>query len=79
MGSTDENNFAPYILDEPSKYVSKGELADNFAKYMRSVVDFTNKQIIMSTHDEAMSNIGDRKYNIIKDNNTKISEIFKEY
>lgn len=79
IGSTVENNFAPYILDEPSKYVSKGNFASNFADYMKDVSSFTNKQIIMSTHDEAMLDIGNTRYSILKNPNTKASEVTKEY
>lgn len=79
IGSTIENNFAPYILDEPSKYVSKGDFAANFAEYMKDVSSFTKKQIIMSTHDEAMLDIGNTQYSISKDGKTKVSEITKKY
>lgn len=78
IASTIDNNFAPYILDEPSKYVSKGNLATNFADYMKEVSQFTNKQIIMSTHDEAMLDIGQTRYKISKNPTTKISEVTKE-
>lgn len=79
IGSTVENNFAPYILDEPSKYVSKGNFAINFADYMKDVCSFTNKQIIISTHDEAMLDIGNTRYSILKNAKTKVSELTKEY
>ena len=75
IGSTIENNYAPLVLDEPSKYVSKGDLAKNFADYMKDVSSFTKKQIIMSTHDEAMLNIGDVRYHIEKNPETKVSEV----
>lgn len=79
IGATVEDNFAPYILDEPSKYVSKGKFATYFADYMRDVATFTNKQMIMSTHDEAMLDIGSTRYSILKNPTTKASEITKEY
>lgn len=79
IGSTVDNNFAPYILDEPSKYVSKGNFAINFADYMKDVASFTNKQVIMSTHDEAMLDIGSTRYSIVKNPKTKVSEVTKEY
>ena len=79
IGATIDDNFAPYILDEPSKYVSKGKFATYFADYMKDVSTFTNKQMIMSTHDEAMLDIGSTRYSIIKNPKTKESEITKEY
>lgn len=79
IGSTVDNNFAPYILDEPSKYVSKGNFAINFSDYMKDVASFTNKQVIMSTHDEAMLDIGSTRYSIVKNPKTKVSEVTKEY
>jgi ABC-type lipoprotein export system ATPase subunit len=66
-------------LDEPSKYISKGNYASNFADYMRDIATFTNKQIIMSTHDEAMLDIGNTRYSIRMNPLTKVSEITKEY
>lgn len=78
IGSTLENNKAPYILDEPSKYVSKGELAGNFADYMQDIASYNNKQIIMSTHDEAMLEINTTKYSIVKDPLTKVSQVTRE-
>lgn len=79
IGSTVEDNFTPYILDEPSKYVSKGDFAFNFADYMKDVSEFTNKQIIMSTHDAEMLDIGKTRYTIHKNPTTKISEVTKEF
>jgi hypothetical protein len=79
IGSTVESNYAPYVLDEPSKYISKGNYASNFADYMRDIATFTNKQIIMSTHDEAMLDIGNTRYSIRMNPLTKVSEITKEY
>lgn len=79
IGSTIEDNFAPYILDEPSKYVSKGEFAANFADYMKDVASFTNKQIIMSTHDAELLDIGNTKYTVIKNPTTKISEVTRDF
>ena len=79
IGSTVEDNFAPYILDEPSKYVSKGAFAANFADYMKDVSEFTNKQIIMSTHDAEMLDIGETRYTIHKNPTTKISEVKKDF
>ncbi len=79
IGSTVEDNFTPYILDEPSKYVSKGAFASNFADYMKDVSEFTNKQIIMSTHDAEMLDIGKTRYTIHKNPITKVSEVKKDF
>lgn len=79
IGSTVEDNFTPYILDEPSKYVSKGVFASNFADYMKDVSEFTNKQIIMSTHDTEMLDIGKTRYTIHKNPTTKVSEVKRDF
>ena len=46
---------------------------------MKDVASFTNKQVIMSTHDEAMLDIGSTRYSIVKNPKTKVSEVTKEY
>lgn len=78
VGQTVEDNFAPYVLDEPSKYVSKGDLSEKFAESFKNLVDYTEKQTIISTHDEFLLESGDTKYNIVKNWDTGISTVTKE-
>lgn len=78
VGQTVEDNYAPYILDEPSKYVSKGDLSEKFAESFKDLVNYTDKQTIISTHDEFLLEAGDTKYTIVKDWDTGISTVTKE-
>ena len=78
VGQTVEDNYAPYILDEPSKYVSKGELSEKFANSFKNLVAYTEKQTIISTHDEFLLESGDVKYTISKNWETGISNVIKE-
>lgn len=66
IGNTVPDNYAPLVLDEPSKFVSKGTLAENFAAYMKDLSIFSTKQMIISTHDEALLVMGDTKHNLVK-------------
>ena len=71
-----DTNKAPLMLDEPTKYVSKGN--------SREVSDFIsqiskNKQIIMSTHDQVSQDIADKAYLLKKEDGiTKVIEVTKE-
>jgi DNA repair exonuclease SbcCD ATPase subunit len=76
VGTTVKDNHAPFVLDEPSKFVSKGELAENFAEYMRGLSTYSGKQMIVATHDEALLKMGDAKYNIEKVGN--FSQVTRE-
>lgn len=76
IGMTVPDNYAPLVLDEPSKFVSKGTLAENFAAYMKDLSMFYGKQLIISTHDEALLIMGDTKHNLVKVGN--YSQVTKE-
>ena len=76
IGSTVPDNYAPLVLDEPSKFVSKGTLAENFAAYMKDLSIYSGKQLIISTHDEALLTMGDTKHNLVKVGN--YSQVTKE-
>ncbi|MFI3211532.1 MAG: chromosome partitioning protein ParA [Peptostreptococcaceae bacterium] len=67
LNQTLDNNYAPFILDEPSKYISKGELSENFAISFKDLVNLTGKQTIISTHDDFLLDSADTKYHIAKD------------
>ncbi|ADO59474.1 hypothetical protein [Paenibacillus polymyxa] len=60
-----DKNSAPMLLDEPSKYVSKG-YSEQVAKFLLEVSSSFNRQVIMVTHDEYLANIGDVAYHFKK-------------
>lgn len=64
---SDEND-APIILDEPTKFVSKGN-AESVAKFLKTISEDFGKQIIMVTHDGVSSNFADKAYRVALDNN----------
>lgn len=76
IGTTVKDNYAPFVLDEPSKFVSKGALAENFADYVSGLSTYSEKQMIVATHDEALLKMGDTKYNIEKIGN--FSQVTRE-
>lgn len=63
---SDEND-APIVLDEPTKFVSKGN-AESVAKFLKSVSEDFGKQIIMVTHDGVSSNFADKAYKVSLNN-----------
>gem|GEM_PF-6020377 len=67
-------NSAPLILDEPTKYVSKG-YSENVSKFLYEISRYLNKQIFMVTHDETLANTADSAYLVERKNLT--SEITK--
>lgn len=78
FGQMLENNNAPYVLDEPTKYVSKGNFAEKSAEFIKNMVSLTQKQTILSTHDTALANVCDTLYRMEKDEKTGITSTYKE-
>lgn len=72
-----EENKSIYVLDEPSKYISKGIYSEKFAEYFRELLHQLNKQVIISTHDENLAEIGDSLFFLEKDDITGITNITK--
>ncbi|WCF11400.1 hypothetical protein NDS46_31070 (plasmid) [Paenibacillus thiaminolyticus] len=66
---TGENNVAPWFLDEPSKYVSKGH-SEQVALFLKDTSTFFNRQTFMVTHDEYLANVGDVAYHFRKTEGT---------
>ena len=64
---SDEND-APLILDEPTKFVSKGN-AIEVSKFLKSISNDFGKQIIMVTHDGVSKEIADKAYHVELDKN----------
>lgn len=73
-----KDNFAPYVLDEPSKFVSKGELSEKFSQFIKTMVPYSKQQYIIATHDVPLIEVGDTVYRMVKDENTGISHVTKE-
>ncbi|WCK57700.1 hypothetical protein PP175_27065 (plasmid) [Aneurinibacillus sp. Ricciae_BoGa-3] len=70
---TGENNVAPIFLDEPSKYVSKGN-SENVARFFYEISSAINRQVIMSTHDEYLAKTGDKAFHFrINEGKTEIT------
>ena len=59
-----ENNTAPFLFDEPSRNVSKGEYSRKFSEFLREMVNYIGKQTILATHDDFLLNIGDCSYKL---------------
>lgn len=74
-----KNNSAPYFLDEPTKCVSAGN-AENTAKFIKDLVDYTGIQTIMVTHErEYLPSIADKSYLLDLDNKgVTFSEVLKK-
>lgn len=78
IGQLVDNNYAPYILDEPTKYVSEGETAENSADFIKNMVEFSKKQTIVSTHDKALLEKKDLSYVLVMDKDTGITNAYEE-
>lgn len=63
-----KNNLAPKLIDEPTKYVSKGH-SGKVAGFIKEMVDYTERQTFLITHDEYLSNVGDVSYKFSLDEN----------
>lgn len=61
-----EDNLAPYFLDEPTKYVSKGN-SDNVAEFLKEIVRYAERQTILVTHDEVVAGAGDKIFKVVRD------------
>lgn len=69
-----DENGAPLVLDEPTKYVSKGN-SEDVALFLSETSKNMNKQIIMVTHDGVSKDYADKAYKIsLDDNGNSVSE-----
>ncbi len=57
----------PLILDEPAKHVSE-DFIFNVSNFIKKVSEEFDKQIILISHNEHISSIGDKGYRISKSN-----------
>ena len=73
-----EQNSAPILLDEPTKFVSKGN-ADRVGEFISNIANQFNKQIIMVTHAQDTASHADKILNVRLDQKgTSVVEIIKE-
>lgn len=68
MNAINRDNTAPIILDEPTKFVSAGH-ADNVGKYLASISNEMNKQIIMVTHAKETKLYANKVFDVALDEN----------
>lgn len=62
-----QDNKAPYFLDEPTKFVSE-EYAEKTAHAIKEIVNFSNKQAIIVTHEKKyLPSVADVSYELVKD------------
>jgi len=52
------------ILDEPMKYVGKGDLLDRAGNMIREISHRLGLQLLLVTHEPELSSIGDISYNV---------------
>lgn len=71
-----DENKAPYFLDEPTKYVSKGN-SNNVAKFLKELVAYSGKQTILVTHDEVVAQSGNKTFKVEmdKDGTSHVEEV----
>lgn len=58
-----DDNGAPLVLDEPTKFVSKGNAKD-VSLFLSEISKSMNKQIIMVTHDGVSKDFANKAYKI---------------
>lgn len=69
-------NMAPIFLDEPTKFVSKGN-SPNVAEAIKEIVSYTQKQTILVTHDDEIPLVADNAYFVEQDPKTGVSTVKK--
>ena len=65
-----EQNSAPILLDEPTKFVSLGH-ADNVGAFLKKISEEFDKQIILVTHASDTAKHADRIFHVALDNEGK--------
>lgn len=71
-----QDNEAPLFLDEPTKFLSKG-YSNDAATFVKDMVQYTNKQTFMVTHDERIANSADKVFKVeLNDSlNSEVTEL----
>jgi DNA repair exonuclease SbcCD ATPase subunit len=65
-----EQNSAPILLDEPTKFVSLGH-ADNVGKFLKKIAEEFDKQIILVTHASDTAKYADKIFHVELDEEGK--------
>ena len=65
LNSLNEKNYAPVSLDEPNKFLSTG-YSEKMAEFLRSIQEYTGRQMFLVTHDEHLKTIGDKSFKLTK-------------
>ena len=73
--STDMYKEGPLILDEPAKHVSS-EYIGNVAQFLKQISDVFNRQVIMVTHNQHLSEIADLAYKIELKDGVSVVKVF---
>ena len=73
--STDMYKEGPLILDEPAKHVSS-EYIGNVAQFLKQISDIFNRQVIMVTHNQHLSEIADLAYKIELKDGVSVVTVF---
>lgn len=70
------DNRAPIFMDEPTKFLSKG-FSSEAASFIYEMVEYTNKQTFLVTHDEEIALSGDKIFKVELDEQlvSQVSEI----
>lgn len=61
------------LFDEPGKMISE-QMSIKFAEYIKFLGTYYNRQTIMITHNENLSNVADKTF-VVKKNNAGISQV----
>lgn len=69
---TGKHNVAPFFVDEPSKFVSKGH-SPQVGGFLSETSAFFERQTFMVTHDEYLANMGDVAYHLKKVDGTSVA------
>ncbi|MDO5716695.1 MAG: ATPase [Tissierellia bacterium] len=65
----------PLVFDEPAKYVS-ADYIGNVGLFLKNISTDFERQVIMVTHNEYLSNIGDRIYSVLlKEQSSDVEKI----
>lgn len=67
----------PIILDEPAKHVSEEYIA-NVAQFLKNISSYFDRQVIMVTHNNYLSEMGDTSYRVeLKEGKSQVTLLKK--
>lgn len=68
---SDPQMHGPLVLDEPVKMVSS-EYIDKVGEFLKQLNEYFGRQVIMSSHNTYLAEIGDKKYLVSKHGNKSV-------